>query len=225
MEAEPLFQIYECQNAACRLRFPSNLSIRQFEQCPVCGAPVIKSGDPFSNAKVNLPQAAKPGPVLRLLLDNLRSTFNVGSIFRSANCTAIEHIYCCGTTPTPQHPKFIKAGLNSEQTASWSYHPNALEVVKEAKTKRFKIAALELTAKATPLFSTGIDYAPDNQLLLVVGNEVSGVDPAILDAADTVVYIPMLGTKNSLNVAIAAAIALYTFRFSLRPQPSQEVTS
>ncbi len=225
MEAEPLFQIYECQNAVCRLRFPSNLSIRQFVQCPVCGAPVIKSGDPFSNANINLPQAAKPGPVLHLLLDNLRSTFNVGSIFRSANCTAIEHIYCCGTTPTPQHPKFIKAGLNSEQTASWSYHPNALEVVKTAKKNRFKIAALELTTKATPLFSNGADYAPDSQLLLVVGNEVSGVDPAILDAADTVVYIPMLGTKNSLNVAIAAAIALYTFRFSLRPQPSQEVTS
>jgi len=215
MNTPPLFQIYECQNIECRLRFPSNLSIKKFTQCPLCGSPVIQSGDPFSNAKATSLKTSRPGRVIHVLLDNLRSTLNVGAIFRTANCAGIEHVYCCGTSPTPSHPKFTKSGLNSEQTIDWSYHRNALDVVSNSKRSDFEVISLEVTSNSASIFSNNLGRSTKS-LLVVVGNEVSGIDPAILDLSDSIVYIPMLGSKDSLNVAIAAAISLYTYRFSLQ---------
>jgi 23S rRNA (guanosine2251-2'-O)-methyltransferase len=214
MESSPHFQMYECQNHECRFRFPSNLSVEHFTQCPICGSPVYKSGESFSNTKMFKNGTLYRGRKIHLLLDNLRSTLNVGSIFRTANCTAIEHIYCCGTTPTPSHPKFGKSGLNSEQTVAWSYHRNALDVIAKTKDSGFHVISLEVASKSTPIFENVIPE-DTNSLLLVVGNEISGIDPAMLDLSDSIVYIPMLGSKDSLNVAIAAAISLYIYRFSL----------
>ncbi len=214
MKPSPLFQMYECQNNDCRLRFPSNLSIAHFTRCPICGSPVIQSGEPFSNAKNRKGESLQAGRTIHVLLDNLRSTLNVGSIFRTANCTAIEHIYCCGTTPTPSHPKFGKSGLNSEQTVAWSYHRNALDCISKTKESGFDVISLEVTSKSSSIFRKVLTQNT-NSLLIVVGNEISGIDPAILDLSDSIVYIPMLGSKDSLNVAIAAAISLYIYRFSL----------
>jgi tRNA G18 (ribose-2'-O)-methylase SpoU len=209
------FQIFECQNKECRLRFPSNLSIENFEKCPLCGFKVLPVGTPFTNHK---PKAVVTPPSItqiHLLLDNLRSTLNVGSIFRTANCATIDHIYCCGTTPTPTHAKFSKSGLTSEETVSWSYHRNALEIVDDLKRKGFNICSLEVTSQSTSIFNQNSSLKSGNDVLLVVGNEISGIDPCILDLSDSIVYIPMLGTKTSLNVSIAAAIAIYVIRFSL----------
>jgi len=159
---------------------------------------------------------AKPSSnQIRLLLDNLRSTLNVGSIFRTANCAAIDHIYCCGTSPTPAHAKFSKSGLNSEETVPWSYHRNALTIVEDLKHNGFEIYSLEVTSKSVSIFNLNTSSKSANDVLLVVGNEISGIDPDILDLSDSIVYIPMLGTKTSLNVSIAAAIGIYVKRFSL----------
>lgn len=215
MNPAVLFQIYECQNPQCRLRFPTNFSIQQFSKCPLCGSQVEQSGKPFSNAKFKPNTDGKSLNKISVLLDNLRSTLNVGSIFRSANCTSIEHIYCCGTTPTPAHSKFGKSGLNAEQTVPWSYHHNALDVISENKKNGFEVTSLELATGSASIFEQNQKNFPNNHLL-VVGNELSGVDPAILDLSDSIVYIPMLGSKDSLNVAIAAAIAFYVYRFSLK---------
>ena len=209
------FQMYECQNPQCRFRFPTNFSVQQFSTCPLCGSAVIQSGKPFSNAKFQPSINTKSISKISVLLDNLRSTLNVGSIFRSANCAIIEHIYCCGTTPTPAHSKFGKSGLNAEQTVPWSYHRNALDVISENKKNGFEITSLELTSDSKSIFEQHQNRIQNNNLL-VVGNELSGVDPAILDLSDSIVYIPMLGSKNSLNVAIAAAISFYVYRFSLK---------
>jgi len=209
------FQIFECQNKECRLRFPSNLTIDNFEKCPSCGFRVLPVGTPFTNQKPKAVITQPPLTRIHLLLDNLRSTLNVGSIFRTANCAAIDHIYCCGTTPTPTHAKFSKSGLTSEETVSWSYHRNALEVVENLKHKGFNICSLEVTSQSTSVFNQSSSVNSGNHVLLVVGNEISGIDPGILDLSDSIVYIPMLGTKTSLNVSIAAAIGIYVKRFSL----------
>lgn len=209
------FQIFECQNKECRLRFPSNLSIDNFDKCPLCGFKVLPVGTPFTNQK---PKAVVTQPLfirIHLLLDNLRSTWNVGSIFRTANCAAIDHIYCCGTTPTPTHAKFSKSGLTSDETISWSYHRNALEIVDDLIRKGFNICSLEVTSQSASIFSQKSFLKSGNAFLLVVGNEISGIDPGILDLSDSIVYIPMLGTKTSLNVSIAAAIGIYVKRFNL----------
>jgi tRNA G18 (ribose-2'-O)-methylase SpoU len=215
MVSKPTFQIFECQNPDCRLRFPSNLSIEKFEKCPLCGSIVLPDGVPFSNLKVEKAQPSDYDRRIDVLLDNLRSTLNVGSIFRTANCAAINHIYCCGTTPTPEHAKFVKSGLNSEQTVSWSYHRNGLDLVRMLKRDGKSIHSLELTAESKSIISSNTADGKGEDLLLVVGNEISGIDPGILDESDSIVYIPMLGSKTSLNVSIAAAISIYIYRFSL----------
>lgn len=215
MTNSPSFQIFECQNGDCRLRFPSNLSVGVFEYCPLCGNPVLPVGMPFANAKQSNGIAKPSICQIHLLLDNLRSTLNVGSIFRTSNCAAIDHIYCCGTTPTPTHAKFAKSGLNAEETVQWSYHRNAMDIINVLKNKGFEICSLEVTNHSDSIFNLNSFSDPEKSFLLVVGNEISGIDPGILDLSDSIVYIPMLGTKTSLNVSIAAAIGIYVKRFSL----------
>jgi tRNA G18 (ribose-2'-O)-methylase SpoU len=145
----------------------------------------------------------------------LRSVFNVGSIFRTANGAAVEKIYCCGTTPTPDHPKFIKSGLGADETVSWAYSRNALHCVKNAISDGFQIVSLEISSNSKSIFGLFQQQVVGSKVVVVVGNEVSGIDPAILALSDSRIHIPMLGKKTSLNVAIAAAIAIYTYRFSL----------
>lgn len=215
MKPTPYFQIFECQNPQCRLRFPSNLSIEVFQFCPSCKQEVQPVGKPYTNLKQLIRHHIHAPYQLKVLLDNLRSTHNVGSIFRTANCAAVNHIYCCGTTPTPNHSKFSKSSLTADETISWSYDPNSLDIVQIQKQEGCKIVSVEITENATPIFSKNLKKVRNSSILLVVGNEISGIDPMILDESDSIVYIPMLGTKNSLNVSIAAAIALYSFRFSL----------
>ena len=178
----------------------------------------IKSCQLANLSQISSPALEKPRPVsspIHLLLDNLRSTFNVGSIFRTANCAAIDHIYCCGTTPTPTHSKFSKSGLSSEETVPWSYHRNALEIIKDLKINEFEICSLEVADQSKSIFISNNSKKSKNGLLLVVGNEISGIDPGILDLSDSIEYIPMMGSKTSLNVSIAAAIGIYVKRFSL----------
>ncbi len=215
MNPVPFFQIFECQNPHCRFRFPSNLTIEVFQNCPLCKNKLQPVGKPFANQKKgNKPQIFSPQKI-RLLLDNLRSTHNVGSIFRTANCASISHIYCCGTTPTPNHSKFSKSSLTADETISWSYERNSLDIVQGNKQEGCAVVSVEVADNATSVFANSLMKVRSGCILLVVGNEISGVDPMILDESDSVVYIPMLGTKTSLNVSIAAAIALYSFRFSL----------
>jgi len=207
---EPEFQIYECSNPACRFRCPTNLSERTLECCPLCGGTLLPQGKPFSNQKRHSDAEAARGH-LEVLLDNLRSTLNVGSIFRTADGAGVDHIYCCGTTPTPLHPKIAKTGLGAEGFTPWSYRPNALDLVRQRKQAGVQVIALEAAETAEPLLSLP-PMTGGTPALLVVGNEVSGIDPEILAAADHLLFIPMRGQKSSLNVAVAFGIAIYTLQ-------------
>jgi tRNA G18 (ribose-2'-O)-methylase SpoU len=168
---------------------------------------MVKSGEPFANYQT-VPESLTPSRAnVHVLLDNLRSTLNVGSIFRTANGAGVEEVYCCGTTPTPQHNKVKKSSLGAEITTNWSYAPNGLRLAKDLKQAGHILIALERTTNSSALI--GLQQVDKPNLTLILGNEISGIDPEILQIADCVVHIPMYGSKSSINVAVAAGIALY----------------
>lgn len=205
----PSFQAFECVNPECRLRFANDLSTAQFDHCPRCGCEMRKSGEPFTNFERPPASDLAPGHTLTLVLDNLRSAQNVGSIFRTANGAGVGHIYCCGTTPTPDHRGVKKASLGAEDHTPWSYHPNCPVLVNELKQTGIKICALESTMNSISIYSLNAAIGIGKHFSLVLGNEISGVDPQVLEQADTLIHIPMAGIKTSINVAVAAGIALY----------------
>lgn len=192
--------IWQC--TACRFRFPGGDDDARAFTCPLCAGEtvVVRQLTPQTNPpQLNYP--AKRNVIG--VLDNIRSVQNVGGIFRSADGAGITHLHLCGITATPDHPKMAKVALGSEQTVSWSYHRNALDLVQQLA---MPIWALEGGERAQNLIQTPCD---EHSLALVVGNEVTGVDFDILQLADRVVALPMRGIKASLNVATAFSIAAY----------------
>jgi tRNA G18 (ribose-2'-O)-methylase SpoU len=149
------------------------------------------------------------------VLDNLRSVYNVGSIFRTANAVGIEKIYLCGTTPTPVDKKgdrrkdFAKVALGAEDTVAWEYSESTYDTLQTLQNKNVFIIAIEQDKRA-------IDYkkivVPQEQdVAIVMGGEVTGIQGDDLLLCDAIAEIPMLGTKESLNVTIAFGIAAYRF--------------
>ncbi len=158
-------------------------------------------------------------PDIYLLLDNVRSSLNVGSLLRTAEGLGIKEVYLCGYTPYPLMPndhrlphlaakvnrRIKKTALGAESSQVWSYYPNALVIVNQLKAQNTCILALEQAANSISLTS----FKPDRPVCLIVGNEAAGVNSELLSAADTIAEIPMLGTKESFNVAVAGGMALF----------------
>jgi tRNA G18 (ribose-2'-O)-methylase SpoU len=209
-------QTRQCLNASCRFRFPWNENDPPTLDCPRCGAAVQVVAERRLPVEATPPAVAAPSglPVVAALLDNVRSTFNVGSIFRCADGAGIAHLYLCGITPTPAHPKVVKTALGAEETIPWSYHQNAVDLAHHLGTQGYHVWVLEEQSKATSLFAVTL-AAAERPIVLVTGNEIAGVDPDLLDLAERIVALPMQGNKRSLNVAIAFGIAAYTLRFNL----------
>jgi tRNA G18 (ribose-2'-O)-methylase SpoU len=145
-----------------------------------------------------------------VLLDNIRSAWNVGSIFRSADGFGFRQIYVCGISPTPENEAVTKTSLGAEDAIPWSYHKDAVKLVRGLKHEGWRILALEEHAHARSISS---EHALENAVL-IVGNEVTGVDPELLDLCDGILEIPMRGDKKSFNVAVAFAIAAYALNRS-----------
>src|SRR5690349_5426272 len=138
-----------------------------------------------------------------VLLDNIRSAWNVGSILRSADGFGFSHAYLCGITPTADNEAVTKTSLGAEDSVPWSYHKDAVRLVKGLKGEGWSVYALEDDERAIPLESSSLlpnmeERAPTLQVL-IVGNEVTGVDPELLDLCDDIFYIPMRGEKKSFN--------------------------
>jgi tRNA G18 (ribose-2'-O)-methylase SpoU len=142
--------------------------------------------------------------VLQGLLDNVRSLFNVGSIFRSADGAGFDMLYLCGVTPTPANPKLSKTALGAEQAVAWQAAPNAVELAERLLAEGRRLWALEEGPGAESLLSAP---PPPTGTVLVVGGEVTGVDPDLLRLCERTFQIPMYGSKRSLNVATAFGIA------------------
>lgn len=207
------FQMRQCSNKTCRFRFPVLVDADLGESCPYCGAETTAATPPFINQSPPL-LPAPDTPDLAILVDNVRSIYNVGSFFRTANgAGGITHLYLCGITPTPDNPKVAKTALGAEDTVAWSYHKNGWETAVSLQQQGYDLWALEGTAEAKSLLTTQASKIPT---ILIVGNELSGIDPAILEICDKVLAIPMQGRKSSLNVASAFAVALYWLRYGLQ---------
>lgn len=146
-------------------------------------------------------------PALAVLLDNIRSAWNVGSILRSADGFGFAHAYLCGITPTPENEAVKKTSLGAEAFVNWSYHKNAVKLVKDLRNEGWGALALEEDARAVKISRTA---SLTRNTVLIIGNEVTGVDPGLLTLADEVLYIPMRGEKRSFNVANAFSIAAYS---------------
>jgi tRNA G18 (ribose-2'-O)-methylase SpoU len=150
-------------------------------------------------------QAAPDRLPLRLVLDNLRSAFNVGSIFRTAEGAGVEHIHLCGITPYPPHPKLERTARGATSLVPWSHHVDPMEAIRDLKADGFRLAALELTDRSVDY--RGLPYTPP--IGVILGHEVAGVTRPVLESCDWILEIPMRGRKNSLNVATAAGILLF----------------
>lgn len=146
-----------------------------------------------------------------LVLDNIRSVANVGSIFRTAESFRVSEVILVGTTPAPvdrfgrKRRDFAKVALGTEEVINWEYEKDVKEAINKLRSEEYEIIALESIANAESL----TDFKTKDKFALIVGNEVGGVSVEALDMADKVVEIPMAGTKESLNVAVATGVALY----------------
>jgi 23S rRNA (guanosine2251-2'-O)-methyltransferase len=204
------WQICQCDDPICAFRFPAETTDARRSHCPLCGTRTVCTLIP-STPKIDgsHPPQGKANRQLLLLMDNLRSSYNVGSLFRTSDGAGISQIHLCGITPTPAQPKVVKTALGAEESVPWFYHRNALHAADLLKAQGYALWALEISAGSVSL----LDAPPVGPLALVIGNEVTGVDPELLARCERVVEIPMLGHKRSLNVASAAAIAIYWLRF------------
>jgi tRNA G18 (ribose-2'-O)-methylase SpoU len=203
---------YRCDDAEhCGLRFPVTPTDAFHWRCPRCGGTV------HTVARVEIGGIGSVRPVypaskLHLLLDNWRSLFNVGAAFRTADGAGARHLYLCGITATPDtQRKLAKTALGAERAVQWSYHPDAVQLAATLRSEGSQLWVLERTDHARPLFDIS-RLSVDSSVVLAAGNEVIGVDPGLVAMADQVIQLPMLGSKQSLNVAVALSIATYWLR-------------
>lgn len=150
---------------------------------------------------------AAPKTPLILVLDNIRSLNNIGSVFRTADAFLVEKIYLCGITATPPHKDIRKTALGATESVDWTYGKDTLDVVHELKENGVTVVSVEQAEGATLLQ----DFDPKNhkRIALVFGNEVKGVDQAVVSASDVVLEIPQGGTKHSLNISVSAGVVVW----------------
>lgn len=155
---------------------------------------------------VNEFKQASKTPVI-IVLDNVRSLNNVGSVFRTADAFLVEAIYLCGITGTPPHREIQKTALGSTESVAWKYFPTTLEAVNELKTKNYTVYAIEQAESAVQLNN----FVPERgrRLAVIFGNEVKGVEQEVIDECDGVIEIPQAGTKHSLNISVSVGIVVW----------------
>ncbi len=146
---------------------------------------------------------------ITVVLDDIRSFNNVGSFFRTADAFNIEKIYLCGITPLPPHRDIQKTALGATETVEWEHRESIVELIKELKSQGKTICSVE-QAEETLMLNHSDQIASDD-LVLVFGNEVNGVNQAIIDLSDYIIEIPQYGTKHSLNVSVCAGVVLWEF--------------
>ena len=151
-------------------------------------------------------KAASKTPII-IVLDNIRSMNNIGSVFRSADAFAVEAIYLCGITAQPPHREIEKTALGATDSVQWKYFENTLAAIADLKAKAYRICAIEQVANSVSLAQLSIDK--ELKYALIFGNEVMGVDQQAINQSDTCIEIPQFGTKHSFNIAVTAGIVLW----------------
>lgn len=153
---------------------------------------------------------------LTVVLDNIRSLNNIGSIFRTADAFRVERLMLCGITATPPSPEIHKTALGAEESVDWEYFPDTMDAVSRLKGEGYTVCALELVNGAVSL--ERFEPQPGARYAVVAGHEVNGVDQRVVDACDLCLEIPQEGTKHSLNVSVSTALAIWHFYLPLRQQ-------
>ena len=142
-----------------------------------------------------------------LVLDNVRSFHNVGSIFRTADAFLLQGIYLCGITAKPPHRDINKTALGATESVDWEYFSETFEAIERLKRDNYEILAVEQTENSTALnvFSPDVD----KKYALIFGHEVNGVDQQVIDACDGIIEIPQIGTKHSLNISVSVGVVVW----------------
>ena len=146
---------------------------------------------------------------LIVVLDDVRSLHNVGSVFRSADAFRVEAVYLCGITATPPHPEIHKTALGGEDSVAWRYFPTATEAIESLHNDGFFVYSIEQVEGSTKLQNLQLDT--DRRYAIVLGNEVKGVHQEVVDKSDCCLEIPQFGTKHSLNVSVTAGMVIWEF--------------
>ena len=224
------YQIRQCENPACGLRYPLTEGHPFGERCPLCLGSTRMEIERGLNPDVQFsPSPPAPLPwrahvpgrergAVEALLDNVRSAWNVGAIFRTADAFGVRRLHLCGITPTPENAAVAKTALGADKTVPWTASKNALTTAREQKAAGAQLWALEQDERAvstTDFFAPKEPGQADSRIrtdlgpiVLIVGNEITGVDPALLDLCDHILYIPMRGQKRSLNVEVAFGVGV-----------------
>ncbi len=148
-----------------------------------------------------------PKTPLIIILDNIRSLNNIGAVFRTADAFLIQKIYLCGITATPPHRDIQKTALGATDTVDWEYHESTMDLINTLQKENIKILSIEQAENATMLDN----FIPelDQTYAVVFGNEVKGVQQAIVSASDQVIEIPQYGSKHSLNISVSAGVVIW----------------
>jgi len=152
---------------------------------------------------------------LVVVLDNIRSLHNIGSVFRTSDAFRVECIYLCGITAVPPHPEMHKTALGAEFTVDWKYVNNAVEAVDNLKKDGYTVYSVEQAEGSIMLENIKLD--PNRKYAVVLGNEVKGVQQEVIDYSDGCIEIPQYGTKHSLNVSVTAGIVIWDLFKQLKP--------
>lgn len=194
------YEVRECTAADCGLRYPQPAGALPGDECPRC-----RGRSEQRHVLDVIDRETTPG-VRRgaALFDNVRSAFNVGSMLRTADGVGLAHVYLCGTTAVASSAKVAKTSLGAERAVPTSHHRNAVRLGEALRGAGRRLWALEVSDRAVPLFE-----APplDDDVVLIAGNELVGVDPDLLAQCEAVISIPTFGSKRSFNVAVAFGIA------------------
>ncbi len=188
------------------MRYPLTEGHPFGERCPLCLGETVIVLRKEIEGESNEERERKDRRELAVLVDNVRSAWNVGSILRTADGFGFGHAFLCGITPTPEQAEVRKTALGAEQFVTWSQHKDAVKLVERLKKEGWRVWALEFAEGALPI--RGVE-GDGRKTVLIVGSEVTGVDPGLLALADQIVYLPMHGQKRSFNVAVAFGAAAF----------------
>ena len=171
--------------------------------------------DELNRASVNEFKRQDKLPVT-VVLDNIRSMHNIGSIFRTSDGFAVEQIYLCGITAQPPHREIEKTALGATQSVNWTYFETPIQAIEQLRSDGYQIIAIEQAENSTMLN----EFIPlnNNKYALILGNEVNGVSDEVMNQVDTCIEIPQFGTKHSFNVVVSAGIVLWDFYAKLSLQ-------
>ncbi len=206
------YRARRCSNPSCALRFPVEEDSPLGAQCPLCGEETAFIDAPYPTHVITTKTSS---PVhVEVLLDNIRSLRNVGSVFRSADGAGVAHVHLCGFTPTPDHPKMAKTSLGAEAAIPWTRHPDAVEAARALRDDGARLWVVDGGENTSSIFDAEVLASRrPGRIVLVFGHEVSGVDPRVQALAERTVCLPMMGVKGSLNVSVAMGIVSYVLRF------------